>query len=294
MKLALLQIDPVVGDLEGNAAKIAAGVRQAGRQGADLAVTPELALLGYLPRDLLLDPSFIRRGWQALADLARDLSGQPPALVGLAEENRADVGRPLFNSDVLLKDGRIGPCFRKTLLPTYDVFDEDRYFEPVHQPQILELNNWRLGVTICEDVWNDRDYWQRQRYHDDPIMSLAAQGVRAVLNLSASPFSVGKQARREEMLAKMAAKYDLPLAYVNQVGGNDDLIFDGRSSVFDGSGQLIARGRGFEEDLILVDLESLKGQVPEDDFSPESEIWRALVLGLRDYAVKCGFKEALL
>jgi NAD+ synthase (glutamine-hydrolysing) len=294
MRVALLQINSTVGDLAGNAALIAEKVSQACAQGADLAVTPELALLGYLPRDWLLNNGFIRRSGEVLRQLAADLADAPPVLVGLAEPNGQSEGRPLFNSAALLRDGQIEQCFRKTLLPTYDVFDEDRYFEPAQGPQMLELNGWRLGISICEDVWNDRDFWQRRRYHTDPIEELARMGAHALINLSASPFTVGKQELREAMLGNLARKHCLPLLYVNQVGGNDDLVFDGRSCAFDSAGTLIARGRPFAEDLVLVNLDPLQGAVSPDDFTPEAEIWKALVLGTRDYVRKCGFQRVLL
>ncbi len=243
MKIALLQINPTVGDLSGNARLIADAVRQAAAGGASLAVTPELALVGYLPRDLLLNPGFVSRSWERLENLARDLAGQPPVLVGLPEPNPADEGRPLFNSAALLRGGRVERCFRKALLPTYDVFDEDRYFEPFLGPQLLDMAGVRVGITICEDIWNDRDFWKRRRYHHDPVEELVGAGATAIVNLSASPFSAGKHQRREEMLGSMARRHRVPIAYVNQFGGNDDLVFDGRSCAFDASGATIARGR---------------------------------------------------
>lgn len=291
MKIALLQLDPTIGDLSGNAERIAQKVR---RLDVDLAVTSELALLGYPPRDLLLNCDFIRRSWEVLGDLARELSSSPAVLVGIAEPNPGEAGRPLFNSAALLRGGRVERTFRKTLLPTYDVFDEDRYFEPASGPQILEIAGWRVGITLCEDIWNDRDFSRHRRYHTDPVEGLIESGARAIVNISASPFTVGKQARREAMLCSMARRHNVPFLYVNQVGGNDDLVFDGRSCFFDQEGRLIARGRGFEEDLVVADLEALRGTIAEDDFAPESEIWRALVLGTRDYVSKCGFKEVLL
>jgi NAD+ synthase/NAD+ synthase (glutamine-hydrolysing) len=294
LRIALLQINPTVGDSAGNSGLIAAGAAAAGDAGADLVLTSELALSGYPPRDLLLNSGFIRGSWEALGRLAADLAGSPPVLVGLPEANPRKEGRPLFNAAALLRAGTIGPVFRKTLLPTYDVFDEDRYFEPAQGPQVLELDGKRLGITICEDVWNDRDFWQRRRYHKDPIEELARAGVQAVINLSASPFTVNKQGLREALLGNIALKHGLPLVYVNQFGGNDDLVFDGRSCAFDASGGLIARGRPFAEDLVLVDLDPPGGDVAEDDFTPEAEIWRALVLGLRDYVRKCGFRSVLL
>jgi len=294
LRIALLQINPTAGDLSGNSSLIVRGVRAAASQGADLVVTPELALMGYLPRDLLMNRGFVRRAGATLDAMAAELKGAPPALIGVATPNPGDMGRPLFNSAVLLKDGAAGPVFHKTLLPTYDVFDEDRYFEPGTGPQILELAGWRLGISICEDVWNDRDFWSRRRYHVDPIEELAKAGAQAIVNLSASPFTAGKQLVRESMLGHLARKYRLPVASVNQVGGNDDLIFDGRSGVFDAQGGVLARAKGFAEDLLIADLAGAAGLIAEDDFEPEAEIWSALVLGVRDYARKTGFRKAVL
>jgi NAD+ synthase/NAD+ synthase (glutamine-hydrolysing) len=294
LRVALLQINPTAGDLQGNANLIVNAARKAKAMGVDLALTPELALMGYLPRDLLMSRGFVQKGCQALAQIAAALKDGPAALVGIATENPSDMGRPLFNSAVLLADGAQGPVFHKTLLPTYDVFDEDRYFEPARGPQILEWKGRKLGISICEDVWNDRNFWQRRRYHEDPIEALAQAGVDAILNLSASPFTASKQEMRERMLGHMAQRHGIPLVYVNQTGGNDDLIFDGRSCAFDGSGRLIARAKGFEEDVLLVDLPEAGGPIANDDFTPESEIWRALTLGVRDYARKTRFKQTLL
>ncbi len=294
MKIALLQQNYIVGDLYGNARKIIEGARMAERAGAELIITSELSLLGYPPRDLLLQRGFIKRSWQVLNWLAEQLKDTPPTLVGLAEPNNLKEGRPLFNTAALLEDGEIRVCFRKSLLPTYDVFDEDRYFEPAPTPQTFHLSNNLVGVTICEDIWNDRDFWQRRRYHIDPVEQLVHEGTNLVINLSASPFTVGKQQLREAMLSHMAQRHGVTLVYVNQVGGNDDLVFDGRSMVFSSKGKLIARAKAFEEDLLIVDLDSMHGYVSQDDFTPESEIWRALVLGTRDYARKCGFSRVLL
>jgi len=291
MRLSLLQLNLTVGDLKGNADLIARSVRQAD---ADLVITSELSLLGYPPRDLLLREDFISESWDAARSLALNLADAPPVLVGIAESNPSEVGRPLFNSAALLRKGKIERTFHKTLLPTYDVFDEDRYFEPAPEPQILDLGNARLGISICEDIWNDRDFWKRRRYHVDPIEELVKAGARCVINLSASPFTVGKQLHREAMLGSMARKYRIPFIYVNQVGGNDDLVFDGRSCAFDSGGRLIARGKAFQEDLITVDMDTMSGTIAEDDSIPEAEIWKALVLGTRDYVHKCGFKEVLL
>ena len=250
--------------------------------------------MGYLPRDLLMSHGFVKQSCEMLHSMARELSDAPPVLVGVATSNPAEMGRPLFNSAVLLDKGSVGPSFHKTLLPTYDVFDEDRYFEPAHEPQMMELNGSRLGISICEDVWNDRDFWQRPRYHQDPVTALAEAGAQIIVNLSASPFVVGKQLLREKMFAHSARRHGTPLVYVNQAGGNDDLIYDGRSCAFDAKGRLIARGKPFAEDVVVVDLATGRGTIAEDDFQPEAEIWHALVLGVRDYARKTGFKSVLL
>jgi NAD+ synthase/NAD+ synthase (glutamine-hydrolysing) len=294
MKIALLQINPTVGDLAGNARLILDALRDAGARGADLAATPELALVGYLPRDLLLSSGFVHRSWEALADLARDAASLPPVLVGLPEPNPSDRGRPLYNTAALLRGGRVEHRFRKALLPTYDVFDEDRYFEPFHGPQVLDIDGTRLGISICEDIWNDRDFWKRQRYHHDPIEELVSAGARAILNLSASPFTAGKHARREEMLGSMALKHHVPVLYVNQFGGNDDLVFDGRSCAFDAAGAPVARGRSFDSDVVICDLDGMQTIAPPSDVVIESEIWRALVLGTRDYVRKCRFTDVVL
>jgi len=294
MRIALLQVNPTVGDLTGNARLILDALSAAGQSGAALAVTPELSLVGYLPRDLLLDGDFVRRSWDVLGDLARDAAGLPPVLVGLPEPNSSDEGRPLFNSAALLRGGRVDHRFRKALLPTYDVFDEDRYFEPFHGAQVLDIGGRRLGVSVCEDIWNDRDYWKRRRYHHDPIEELVVAGATAVVNLSASPFTVGKQQRREEMLGNMARRHAVPVVYVNQYGGNDDLVFDGRSCAFNAAGAPIARGRSFEADVVICDLDGGLPIAPPADVDAESEIWRALVLGTRDYVRKCGFSHVVL
>jgi len=294
MKIALLQINPTVGDLAGNAQLILDALRVASASGADLAATPELALVGYLPRDLLLNAGFVRRSWDALEALARDAASLAPVLVGLPEPNPSDEGRPLFNSAVLLRGGRIDERFRKALLPTYDVFDEDRYFEPYHGPQLLDIAGTRVGISICEDIWNDRDFWKRRRYHHDPIDELAESGATVVLNMSASPFTAGKHRRREEMIGGMALKHRLPIAYVNQFGGNDDLVFDGRSTVFGADGTASARGRSFDADVVVCDIATARPIAPPADLGVESEIWRALVLGTRDYVRKCGFTSAVL
>src|SRR3954447_13851208 len=294
MKIALLQVNPTVGDVVGNARKILDALRAATDAGADLAATPELALVGYLPRDLLLSPEFVNHSWNALETLAGDAAALAPVLVGVPEANPSDEGRPLFNAAALLRGGRVEQRFRKALLPTYDVFDEDRYFEPFHGAQVLDLAGTRVGISICEDIWNDRDFWKRRRYHHDPVEELVRAGATAIVNLSASPFTVGKHQRREEMLSSMARKYRVPLVYVNQYGGNDDLVFDGRSCGFAADGSPIARGASFDTDVVICDMSSRASIGSATDLDPESEVWRALVTGTRDYARKCGFSRVVL
>jgi NAD+ synthase (glutamine-hydrolysing) len=294
MLIALLQINTTAGDPERNAALIIRGVRDAQCMGAQLVITPELALMGYMPRDLLMNDGFVRHANEVAQLMAQDLASAPPVLVGTAIENHELAGRPLFNGGLLLSGGTIQQAFYKTLLPTYDVFDEDRYFEPARGAQILEINNFRIGITFCEDIWNDSEFWPRRRYQRDPVANLAESRIGAIVNLSASPFTVGKHATRERMLAHTARKHHLPLIYVNQVGGNDDLVFDGRSCAFSASGQLIARGAAFSEDVVLVDLKGDHGKICADNFEPEAEVWNALVLGTRDYVQKTGFTRVVL
>jgi NAD+ synthase (glutamine-hydrolysing) len=295
MKISLLQQNPIVGDLRGNAHRILNGITEAGKENPDLIVTSELALLGYPPRDLLLQKKFIEKSWLIAKEIASQCTTTPPVLLGLAQANDSDIGRPLFNVAALINNGEITQCFHKTLLPTYDVFDEDRYFEPAHSAQILHLKNSSIGISICEDIWNDRDFWNKRRYQIDPIESLVSSGAELIVNISASPFTAGKQEIRERMLGCISAKYRIPIVYVNQTGGDDDLIFDGRSCAFDSSGHLIARAQAFQEDILTVDISSPDlNRIAPDNFIPESEIWRALVLGTRDYVHKTGFSSVLL
>lgn len=297
MKIGLLQTNPTVGDFQANAKRLELAARVAADQGTDLCVATELVLTGYPPRDLLLNSHFTAKAWEVLEELARtlDRAGLPPLLAGIPESHPGD-GNALYNSAALLRGGRVAQCFRKNLLPTYDVFDEQRYFQPGGECAMLELGGLRIGVTVCEDVWNDKDFWQHRNYLNDPVERLAAQRPDAVLNLSASPFTLGKRAVREALLSNLAAKYGVPVLYANQVGGNDDLIFDGRSMVFDATGRLAARAAAFEEDVLVADLDALASMSPADpgDLSPESQTWQALVLGTRDYMRKCGFASAVL
>jgi NAD+ synthase (glutamine-hydrolysing) len=291
MRVALLQLNPTVGDLEGNASLINAAVREAGA--VDLCVTSEMVLAGYPARDLLLQPGFIDRAAAVAEDLAADLIGCAPVLVGMPVHNRAKHGRPLFNAAALLRHGRVERVFHKSLLPTYDVFDEDRYFEPGDGLDVLEIGGRRCAISICEDVWNDRDFWQRPRYDRDPIEEVRTLGADVLLNLSASPFAVGKQQVRERMLASLARKQGVTVVYVNQIGGNDDLLFDGRSVVITPDGSLQARAAAFAPHVLTVDVPGRDNVAPQPS-SPEEEVFDALVLGTRDYARKCRFSQVLL
>ena len=292
MKIALAQINTTVGDLVGNEAKILAAYQRGVEAGVDLVIFPELATTGYPPRDLLLRRHFIQQNLEVLNRLAA-ATGRTGLLVGFVGENEQGVGREARNSTALLQDGRIVAIRSKTLLPTYDVFDEDRYFEPATENAPVEFMGRRVGLTICEDAWNDEGFWDERRYRRNPPAELVAAGATILFNNSASPWHLGKNETRREMLAQLAAKTKCPVVYCNLVGGNDELVFDGGSMAFNGSGQLIAHGKLFEEDFVVFDLDA--GQpVISPDVGDEERVYRALVLGLRDYLHKCGFKSAVL
>ncbi len=278
MRLALAQINATVGDFDGNLARIRGAARRA--SGADLVLFPELAISGYMPRDLLEEPSFLDRCAASLAALAasRDL---PPLLVGCPLRAEG-VGKPLLNVAALVREGRI-EAVAKRLLPTYDVFDEKRYFRPGGAPEPVEIAGERLGVTICEDIWTG------PLYAGDPVADLVRLGVRAVVNLSASPYCKGKPARRREIAAAHARRHGVPIALCNLVGANDQLIFDGNSFVVGARGDLCGHAAPFREDLLLVDLEGAAGAV-----APEESLREAILLGIRDYFGKTGFSKALL
>jgi NAD+ synthase/NAD+ synthase (glutamine-hydrolysing) len=308
MKIAIAQLNPTIGDLAGNAQSILNAAQQAASQGAQLLLTPELSLCGYPPRDLLMHPDFVAAMAKALVQLAQDLPTQLAVLVGTVVANPDAVSagkKPLFNTCALLQNGEVQQLFHKRLLPTYDVFDEDRYFEPGDRPNFFHLaqsdaTSVRIGVTICEDFWNDEEFWGKRNYEVNPIADLVAEKVDLLVNLSASPFSVGKQGLREAMLRHSAKRYAQPVLYANQVGSNDDLIFDGSSVAFNRRGELIGRAQSFAADLLLVDYDlETRDLVPTAPIAPlpeseDAEIWLALVLGVRDYARKCGFTKAVI
>jgi NAD+ synthetase len=300
--LAIAQLNPTVGAIAKNAESILNSVQMAHGQGADLVLTSELALVGYPPRDLLLNPSFIDLIDQQLQQLAQAIPPEIAVLVGTVTQNQqatAQGQKKLRNSVALLQEGKIQRYFHKCLLPTYDVFDEDRYFAAGNQSESFTLKNTRIGVTICEDLWNDQAFWGQRNYPVDPLENLVAQGVDLVVNLAASPYSVGKSRFRESLIRHSAERFHLPLIYVNQTGGNDDLIFDGGSFAIDRQGQLVSRLPLFAEDLGYLQYNPQKQDlqpttiVPEPD-SKEAELFQALVLGVKDYLQKCGFQKVVL
>ena len=294
MHIGIAQINSVVGDFPGNAKRILAAYRECIENGAEIVVLPEMALVGYPPCDLLFKSQFVPKCLQALdylADEVRDI----PLIVGYVDECPADaIGKPYRNAAAFLHNGKVLHKIWKTLLPAYDVFDERRYFEPSENSKPIEWNGLRLGITICEDIWTE-DYLHRPLYQRDPIRELADHGVDVILNLSASPYSIGKPKRRFEMLTGVAQAAAKPLVYCNCIGGNDQLIFDGNSLALDAEGRPLAALNPFDEQCLVVDV-SQQGsdQNLPDQTCPEEECYKALVLGLRDYAHKCGFTKACL
>lgn len=301
MKIALSQIDAIVGDIAHNAALIERDIERAQAGGADLVVFPELAIVGYPPRDLLLKPDVIDSCVEAVGRIAKKCMGIA-AIIGYPCPADAASGRPLYNAAAFCRNGELRHRHIKSLLPTYDVFDEQRYFEPGPEVDITSYNGWTLGISICEDLWNDQAFFSRQLYHDNPADELAAAGASVFINCSASPFVDRKHDFRLKLMAHVAKKNHLPLLYCNQVGGNDELIFDGNSCAFDAEGQLIAHAKDFEQDLLFVDL-ALPGDTSDQPHqanrlqTPRRGIqatYHALVLGLRDYCQKCGFSSIVL
>jgi NAD+ synthetase len=294
VKIALAQINPTVGDFTGNLDKILSVSRRAAEAGARLTVFSELAICGYPPADFLEKPSFLARCRTAVDELAAATRGLPTAvLAGVALPAEAADGKPAVNAAVLLDGGRILLEQHKRLLPFYDVFDEQRYFASNRSQQVVELDGLRLAITICEDAWNDKNFWPRRLYPVDPIEELMSQQPSLLINLSSSPFWHGKRALRRQMLAATARRYAVPVLLANQVGGNDSLIFDGSSLALNAQGDLIAQAASFQEDLIVVD--PFAAPVIADPEENDTEAaYQALVVGTRDYVRKCGFKKALV
>jgi NAD+ synthetase len=293
MRIAMAQLNPIVGDIAGNTRRIMDAMDRAREQGAQLLVSPELSVIGYPPRDLLLKPTVLRQMREAVDEIARH-SKAMTTMVGYARENPKPAGRTLYNAVAVVRDGQMVHCGVKSLLPTYDVFDESRYFEPGPKTETVLLGTHRFGLSICEDLWNDEQVVGRQIYHFNPVEALAKAGATVLVNISASPFTLGKNDFRRKLISHQARRWNMPIVYVNQVGANDELIFDGCSMAFDAAGNLLAQGKDFQEDLIVFDL---PGPVKLDCPPPRTgiaSVQAALVLGLRDYAHKCGFKTAVL
>ena len=300
MKITIAQLNPTIGDLNNNAETILAIAIEAANNGANLLLTPELSLCGYPPRDLLLKPEFIDAMRSKLEQLAVDFPENLSGLIGFAERNQnaEEKGeKPLYNSIALIQNNQIKQVFHKHLLPTYSVFDEARYFQSGELPNHFKLDDIHIGVTICEDLWNDEEFWGKRAYSLNPIANLAALNVDFTVNLSASPYTIGKQQTRERMLTHTAIRFDQPIIYVNQVGANDDLIFDGGSFVVNRDGILCDRVPQLKPCNHTIRWENQKFASTEP-ISPtldaSAELYAALVLGVKDYAHKCGFKQALL
>jgi NAD+ synthase (glutamine-hydrolysing) len=290
MKIGFAQINPTVGDLRGNFEKIAGAYDQLARAGADIVIAPELAVTGYPPQDLVFKSRFVPENLAVLDQLQKRLN-KPALLVGFVDRNEGR-GKPFHNAAALLQAGEPLQKTHKSLLPTYDVFDEDRYFEPARAIAPLKFRGHRIGVTICEDIWTER-YLPRPFYDVDPVRALVAQEAEMILNVSASPFSLRKPAVRREMISGLAGAYQRPIFYCNAVGGNDELVFDGNSIAVNARGQLLAQLPAFEEASVIVDSESVQApEIPSADIV--QELYSALRLGLRDYLAKCGFKSAVL
>src|SRR5882762_2674859 len=293
VKVALGQINPTVGDFSGNARKIIDYARRAQSHGAGLILFPELSVCGYPPRDLVERPSFVARNRESIEKIAAETQGIA-VICGLVTPAHSETGKSVMNSAALLQDGKIAFLQSKMLLPTYDVFDEMRNFAPAKSQDLFSFCGNRMALTICEDAWNDKLFWPKRLYTVDPIETLIRAGGNFVLNISSSPFWIGKRELRRDMLASIARQYKVPVALVNQVGGNDSLIFDGSSLVLNPEGKVVAQGRSFEEDLIYFDSKTLTGEVHEQVAGEEASAYAALVLGTRDYMHKCGFQNSIV
>jgi NAD+ synthase (glutamine-hydrolysing) len=293
VKIALGQINPTVGDFSGNSAKIVDFARQAQAANAGLILFPELAVCGYPPRDLVERPSFVARNRETVERIAAEVPGIA-IICGLVTPANSETGKSVMNSAALLREGKIALLQSKMLLPTYDVFDEMRNFAPAKSQELFSMCGNRMALTICEDAWNDKLFWPKRLYVVDPVEALIQAGGNFVLNISASPFWIRKREFRRDMLASIARHHKVPVVMVNQVGGNDSLVFDGSSLVLNRAGEVIAQGRSFEEDLIYFDSATLTGEMHEQIAGDDASAYAALVLGTRDYMHKCGFHKAIV
>ena len=290
MQIGFAQINTTVGDLQQNQKRIFSAYETAVAAGADLVLTPELALTGYPPQDLVFKSRFVPETLEILEELHKAV-GSVPLLVGYVDLNPHKTGKPFVNAcTVLVKDQPLRKVF-KTLLPTYDVFDEARYFEPAEDQTPMDLLGTSVGITICEDIWTDK-YLKRDLYWQDPLETLVAKGAKIILNLSSSPYSIGKPALRREMVSELAVQYGVPFYYCNAIGGNDELVFDGNSFAVDAAGHTIFQMSGFQEEIAVAD--STNEPIVPTNLVIEEDIYNALVLGVRDYFAKCGFKSAVL
>jgi len=292
MKIALAQFNPTVGDFAGNSAKILEFTKQAQQRGADLAVFSELSLCGYLPLDLIERPQFIDRNERELACLAKQVP--IPAIVGYAARATGSTGKSAANAAALLANGRIEFVQHKMLLPTYDVFDESRYFQPAANQNVVQFGGQNLGITICEDIWNDKTFWAKPLYERDPVAELVLKGSTLLINISASPYTIDKRFLRLDMLRAIAMSHERPVIYVNQVGGNDSLVFDGQSVVVLPNGNVVAQAKSFAEDLVLYDTETDSGDLHDEPAEEIEVALRALVCGTRDYVRKSGFQKVVV
>jgi NAD+ synthase (glutamine-hydrolysing) len=293
MKIALAQINPIIGGFSHNVERIRQCADQAIAQSCDLIIFSELVISGYPPQDLVEKKDFVDANIAALGRMLDTIRGIG-VICGLVDHNPADEGKRVCNSAVLFEDGHIRHQVQKRLLPTYDVFDESRYFEPGRECHSFFYKGMKIGLTICEDLWNDKDIFKRRIYHFDPVDAMVKDGAELIVNISASPFHTGKIGFRKNMHSTIAKKYGVPLVYVNQVGGNDSLLFDGLSAVFDRQGRMVARARDFEEDLIVYDTASDSTVIREVAASETEAVFKALAMGTRDYVTKCGFSKAVI
>lgn len=293
MKIALCQIDPIIGNLEYNKQKILDGYKKAIEAKADLAIFPELSLVGYPPLDLVEKSEFRKAVNNATHEIANQ-TNSVGLIFGAITEDYDNVGTDIHNSAILCFDGKIQFVQHKTLIPNYDVFDEMRYFDSAESVSIYEFKDEKLGISICEDIWNDADYWYRRRYQKDPIQDLLKQNASVLINISASPYSYGKRAARKEMLSTLTKKDKIPLAYVCCVGAQTDLIFDGASMCYDCNGDLVKVGKAFEEDFFIFDTKEVYKEIGKCEKSFEEEVLNSLVFGLKEYCTKLGFKNVLV
>ncbi len=288
----MAQVNTTVGDICGNRDRILKIIDESQRRGADLVIFPELCLTGYPPRDLLGVHGFVDANLQALQQIAQR-SGRTGAVLGFVDRNNGDEGKEWYNAAALVAEGKVQAVVHKTLLPTYDVFDEDRYFERGRQSDLVRFGGRTLGLSVCEDAWNSGDFWPKPLYPTDPIRSLVERGAELLINISASPFEMDKPGFRYLMLQEHVRKHRVPLLYLNLVGGNDDLLFDGNSLALGRRGNLIWQGAAFSEDLSFVDPDSAECRTHVEG-DPIENLFHALVMGTRDYAQKCGFRSAVL